>query len=66
MDFKTQQKKIVWENSQEYKALQKARYDKASRDYWADVRDQEDKMADGSDDQPYEPDVNDFFEEENR
>lgn len=58
--FKDRQAKILWEKSQEYKDLEKARQNASKRAYYEDIAWQIDRMYDGSDEQPYEPDVKEF------
>lgn len=52
--FLNQQHKLVAEASKERKEAEKQRRLQTEREYWEDIRWQEDKMYDGSDSQPYE------------
>lgn len=53
--FKDQERKIIAENSKQRKQAEKKLRDKLEREYWEDFSWSIDRMYDGSDDQPYEP-----------
>lgn len=56
--FDDQQKRVVFQNSKEYKELEKARQAASKRAYWSDLEDQQDRMTDGSDEQGWDVDDN--------
>ena len=53
--FKERQAKIIADASKERKEQGKARQQAVNREYWDDIAWQIDRMYDGSDEQPYEP-----------
>lgn len=61
--FMEQQRKIIAQNSKERKQAEKLRKEMNERDYWKEYWLEADRMSDGSDEQPYEPELK---EEESR